>query len=85
VMTMAAIGGGERRNLRARALVVRCIVTRVIQCPGAIVSIDMLREWCNIPIDAAHRILHRLTACGLVREIQTGVFLRGALHPSAVR
>ena len=84
-MGMAAIVGGERRDLRARALVVRCIVTRVIQRPGVIVSIDMLGEWCNIPMEAARRILHRLTACGLVREIQAGVFLRGTLHPSAVR
>ena len=68
----------ERRDFKRRAAVVDCIVRRIIQVPGVTVSIDMLREWCHIPVEAARRILLRLAGCGLMREMGRGVFLRNA-------
>ena len=68
----------ERRDFKRRAKVVNCIVKRIIQAPGITVSIDMLRDWCHIPVEAARRILLRLAGCGLMREMGQGVFLRSA-------
>ena len=66
----------ERRDFRKRAAVVDCIVKRVVQASGITVTIDMIREWCHISVEAARRILVRLAGCGLMREIGNGVFVR---------
>jgi hypothetical protein len=42
-------------------------------------SVETLQVWLDVPVDAARRILVRLASSGLVREIQTGVFVRDAL------
>lgn len=66
----------ERRNFRARAAVVECVVTKVLRSPTVLITVDMLRAWCDIPAEAADRILAKLKATGLVRETTTGVFER---------
>jgi Fic family protein len=69
----------ERRNLRERAAVVRRIINDVINNPSVTLSVETLQVWLDVPVDAARRILARLASSGVVREIQTGVFVRGAL------
>jgi hypothetical protein len=69
----------ERRNLRERAAVVRRIINDVINNPSVTLSVETLQVWLGVPVDAARRILARLASSGVVREIQTGVFVRGAL------
>jgi hypothetical protein len=69
----------ERRNLSERAAVVRRIIKDVINNPSVTLSVETLQVWLDVPVDAARRILVRLAASGLVREIQTGVFVRDVL------
>jgi hypothetical protein len=66
----------ERRNLTRRADVVQAIVTDIVQNPGATLTVQSLVGWLGIPDDAAERILHRLMASGLIREIRRGVWTR---------
>jgi hypothetical protein len=64
----------ERRNFSARATVVDCVVRKVIRHPTITLTVEMLRAWCNVPLEGARRILERLASCGLVREVTEGVF-----------
>ena len=66
----------ERRNLGERAAIVRGVVNAVAQNPSVTLTADTLEVWVNVPSDAAQRILARLAASGLVREIKKGVFVR---------
>ena len=68
----------ERRNLRERGAVVRCVVNDIIQKPSVTVSVESLCAWLNVPIDAAQRILMSLAASGLVREVKAGIWVRGS-------
>ena len=70
----------ERRNLTARAAVVRRVIKGVVQNPNVTLSVDTLQRWLDIPLDAAARILERLTSSGLVREVEKGVFIRAAMQ-----
>jgi DNA-binding GntR family transcriptional regulator len=69
----------ERRNLSERAAVVRRIINDVINNPSVTLSVETLQAWLGVPVDAARRILARLASSGVVREIQTGVFVRGVM------
>ena len=70
----------ERRNLTARAAVVRRVIKGVVQNPSVTLSVDTLQRWLDIPLDAAARILERLTSSGLVREREKGVFIRASMQ-----
>ena len=74
----------ERRDLSVRAAVVKRVINGVVQNPSVTLTVDTLQTWLNIPTDAAQRILGRLASSGLVREVQKGVWARGA-WPGAQR
>lgn len=74
----------ERRNTAVRAQVVRHIIDSVVQNPSATLTVNTLQAWMGVPLDAAERILNRLAASGLVREVQRGVWARGT-WPGAQR
>ena len=73
---------GERRNLAARAALVQLIVNDIVRNPSIILSVDMLRTWLQLPTDVAERLLAKLVASGLLREIRRGVWVRGNAVPS---
>jgi hypothetical protein len=72
----------ERRNLDERAAIVRGVVNEVVQNPSVTLTTETLEMWVNVPADAAQRILTRLAASGLVREIKKGVFVPAPLPGS---
>ena len=72
----------ERRNIRERGALVRRLIDGVLQNPSLTLSVATLEVWLNLPVDAAERILTNLASSGLVREVGTGVWVRGAV-PSA--
>lgn len=74
----------ERRNIRHRAAVVQRVIDGVVQNPSVTLTVNTLQAWLDVPIDAAQRILQRLAASGLVREVQRGVWARGT-WPGAQR
>jgi len=73
------MGHKERRNIRERAAVVQRLINSVIDNPSVTLTADTLRDWLNVPADAAQRILAKLAASGLVREVQHGVWVRAPL------
>jgi hypothetical protein len=73
------MGNKERRNIRHRAAVVQKLITSVIDNPSVTLTVDTLQAWLSVPVDAAERILGRLAASGLVREVQHGVWVRASL------
>lgn len=74
----------ERRNLSRRAEVVKRLVENVIQNPSVTLTVETVRDWLQVPMEAAERIMQRLASSGLVREIQRGVWTRGS-WPGAQR
>lgn len=74
----------ERRNIPARAAVVQRVINGIVQNPSVTLTVDTLQAWLDVPLEAADRILQRLASSGLVREVQTGVWARGA-WPGAQR
>jgi len=76
--------GQERRNIRTRSALVQRVIDGVIQNPSVTLSVNTLQAWLDIPLDAAQRILNRLSSSGLVREVQRGVWARGT-WPGAQR
>jgi CRP-like cAMP-binding protein len=71
--------GDERRNLSSRAAIVQRVIEGVVQNPSVTLTISTLQQWLGVPIEAAERILERLTSSGLVREVERGVWARGSL------
>jgi hypothetical protein len=71
--------GKERRNLSSRAVIVRRVIDGVVQNPSVTLTVNTLQQWLGVPMDAAQRILDRLVSSGLVREVQKGIWARGAL------
>ena len=67
----------ERRDIRHRAAVVQRVIDGVVQNPSVTLTVATLQSWLGVPLDAAQRILQRLAASGLVREVQRGVWARG--------
>lgn len=74
----------ERRDISARAAVVKRVIDGVVQNPSVTLTVETLQKWLDIPMDAAQRILDRLASSGLVREVQKGVWARGT-WPGAQR
>jgi hypothetical protein len=58
---------------------VQRLVSSVIDNPSVTFTVGTLREWLDVPADAAERILARLGASGVMREVQTGVWVRGSV------
>lgn len=73
------MGTRERRNVRTRAALVQSVVNNILQNPSITLTVETLQAWANLRRDAAQRILMRLAASGLMREIKTGVFVPGTL------
>jgi len=73
------MGNKERRNIRHRAAVVKKLISSVIDNPSVTLTVDTLQAWLSVSGDAAERILGRLVASGLVREVQHGVWVPAAL------
>ena len=69
----------ERRNVKTRAAVVRRVIDGIVQNPSVMLSVPTLQQWLGVPVDAARRILDRLSSSGLVTEVQKGVWTRGNL------
>ena len=69
----------ERRNMSSRAAIVRRVINDVVQNPSVTLSVNTLQQWLGVPMEAAQRILDRLVSSGLVKEVQKGVWARGAL------
>jgi hypothetical protein len=67
----------DRRDKVRRADVVRCVLDRIVRNPGVTLTADTLRQWLQVPVDAAERILRRLVDSGLMREVRQGVWVRG--------
>ena len=76
--------GSERRNIKGRAAVVQRVINGIVQNPSVTLTVTTLQQWLGVPLDAAERILGRLSSSGLVREVQTGVWARGT-WPGAER
>ena len=76
--------GEERRDLKTRAAVVQRVIDGIVQNPIVTLTVNTLQTWLDIPLDAAQRILDRLSTSGLVREVQKGVWARGS-WPGAER
>jgi DNA-binding IscR family transcriptional regulator len=76
--------GSERRNIKGRAAVVQRVINGIVQNPSVTLTVNTLQQWLGVPLDAAERILGRLSSSGLVREVQTGVWARGS-WPGAER
>jgi hypothetical protein len=74
----------ERRNISARAAVVRQVINSIVQNPSVTLSVATLQSWLGVPMEAAQRILDRLASSGLIREVQRGVWARGT-WPGAQR
>jgi hypothetical protein len=68
----------ERRDIRQRAAVVQRVIDGVVQNPSVTLTVTTLQSWLGVPLDAAQRILQRLAASGLVREVQRGVWARSS-------
>jgi Fic family protein len=65
----------ERRNLRERSSVTRRLINGLMENPSLTLTVDTLEAWLNVPQSAAQRILRNLASSGVVREIQSGVWV----------
>ena len=70
---------GERRDIRNRAAVVQRVISGIVQNPSVTLTVSTLQQWLGVPVDAAQRILERLTSSGLVKEVERGVWARGPI------
>jgi hypothetical protein len=71
--------GQERRNIRHRAVIVQRVIAGIVQNPSVTLTVKTMQQWLGVPMDAAERILDRLASSGLVKEVQTGTWVRGSL------
>jgi predicted transcriptional regulator len=69
----------ERRNIRHRAAIVQRVIEGIVQNPSVTLTVTTMQQWLNVPREAAERILLRLASSGLVKEVQTGTWVRGSL------
>jgi hypothetical protein len=65
----------ERRNVRERAARLQRLIKAVVENPSVTVNVATLQVWLGVHVDAAQRILSRMVASGLVREVNRGVFV----------
>ena len=71
--------GPERRNLTRRGAIVKRVVDGIVQNPSVTLTVNTIQQWLGVPMEAAERILHRLASSGLVKEVETGTWVRGSL------
>lgn len=71
--------GQERRNIRHRAAIVQRVIDGIVQNPSVTLTVNTMQQWLDVPMEAAERILDRLASSGLVKEVQTGTWVRGSL------
>jgi hypothetical protein len=71
--------GHERRNIRTRAAIVQRVIDGIVHNPSVTITVHTLQQWLGVPSDAARRIVERLIASGLLKEVQKGVWARAAL------
>ena len=71
--------GPERRNITRRGAIVKRVVDGIVQNPSVTLTVNTIQAWLGVPMDAAERILHRLASSGLVKEVQSGTWVRGSL------
>ena len=71
--------GQERRNIKYRAMIVQRVIDGIVQNPSVTLTVKTMQQWLGVPMDAAERILDRLASSGLVKEVQTGTWVRGSL------
>lgn len=76
--------GAERRDIKGRAAVVQRVIDGIVHNPSVTLTVTTLQQWLGVPMDAAERILNRLSSSGLVKEVQKGVWTRGS-WPGAER
>jgi hypothetical protein len=69
----------ERRNIRERAARLQRLIKAVVDNPSVTLNVATLQGWLGLHVDAAQRILSRMVASGLVREVSRGVFVPGTL------
>jgi|SoiMethySBSTD1v2_1073268.scaffolds.fasta_scaffold79658_2 hypothetical protein len=69
----------ERRNIRERAARLQRLIKAVVENPSVTLNVATLQVWLGVHMDAAQRILSRMVASGLVREVSRGVFVPGAV------
>ena len=65
----------ERRNIRERSSTIRRLISGLTENPSLTLTVDTLEKWLDIPTSAAQRILRNLSSSGVVREIQSGVWV----------
>jgi DNA-binding IclR family transcriptional regulator len=71
--------GQERRNIGHRGAILKRVVEGIIQNPSITLTVTTMHQWLGVPMEAAERILHRLASSGLVKEVQSGTWVRGSL------
>lgn len=74
----------ERRNLRRRAALVQRLVNLAIRDANASFRVETIQTWLNVPAEAAERILRKLTASGLFRAVDNGMWVRASWLNSQV-
>jgi hypothetical protein len=65
----------ERRNIRERASLTRRLINGLMENPSLTLTVDTLQAWLSVPRSGAQRILATLASTGVVREIQSGVWV----------
>jgi hypothetical protein len=72
----------ERRDKRRRTDVIRLVVDQIVHNPESRMTIKTLKDFLDIPEDAAVRIIDNLVKAGLVYEMSPGVWARMVKLPS---
>lgn len=75
----------ERRNIRERASVTRRLIGGLVENPSLTLTVDTLQAWLRVPRDASQRILRNLASSGVVREIQSGVWVPSPTWEAGMR
>ena len=65
----------DRRRHAQRASIARRVVNEIVHKRAAVVTIEGLRDYLDIPADAAVRILRNLVRAGLFAEVRSGVWM----------
>jgi DNA-binding IscR family transcriptional regulator len=68
--------GIERREKGRRAEVVKAVVDHVVHRAESTVTLEGLRDFLDIPQEAAGRVVSSLVNAGIVREVREGVWTR---------
>jgi predicted transcriptional regulator of viral defense system len=65
----------DRRLYAKRASITRRVVNELVHKRAAVVTIEGLRDYLDVPSDAAARIIRNLVRAGLFAEIRSGVWM----------